>query len=178
MMTTTKSTMALAELAQKGADVIILREMVQLVAQRLMDLDVGDAVRCRLPRTHDRAAQPSQRLPLAVWDTRAGVRFASDYRNTTAAAVVYNPPLSFYNSVQDSSLDDTAFVWRVHAGADYAPGRRLSMGLKLKWSETGGIEDVSGYEMHGIGQTFTTTNAFGGSRHWTLMLALRRGVGE
>ncbi len=34
-MTTNKHTMALAELAEKGADVDLLREMIQFVAQRL-----------------------------------------------------------------------------------------------------------------------------------------------
>ncbi len=65
-----------------------------------------------------------------LWDTRARVRFATDYRNTTAAAVVYNPALFFYNSVQAPDLDEKAFVWRVHAGADYALGRRLAMGVE------------------------------------------------
>ena len=36
----TKPTMALAELAEKGADADLLREMIQYVAQRLMELDV------------------------------------------------------------------------------------------------------------------------------------------
>ena len=36
----TKTTIALAELAEKGADVDLLRDMLQYVAQRLMDLDV------------------------------------------------------------------------------------------------------------------------------------------
>jgi putative transposase len=36
----TTSTMALAELAEKGADVDVLRQMVQFMAQRLMELDV------------------------------------------------------------------------------------------------------------------------------------------
>ena len=39
-MTTT--TMALAELAEKGADVDVLRQMVQFMAQRLMELDVEE----------------------------------------------------------------------------------------------------------------------------------------
>ena len=39
-MTTTKTTMALAELAEKGSDVDLLREMSEFVAQRLMDMDV------------------------------------------------------------------------------------------------------------------------------------------
>ena len=38
--TMTNATMALAELAEKGADVDVLRQMVQFMAQRLMELDV------------------------------------------------------------------------------------------------------------------------------------------
>ena len=36
----TTSTMALAELAEKGADIDVLRQMVQFMAQRLMEIDV------------------------------------------------------------------------------------------------------------------------------------------
>ena len=36
---TTKNTMALAELAEKGADADFLREMIQYVAQRMMEMD-------------------------------------------------------------------------------------------------------------------------------------------
>ena len=36
----TTATMALAELAEKGTDVDVLRQMVQFMAQRLMELDV------------------------------------------------------------------------------------------------------------------------------------------
>lgn len=35
------STIALAELAEKGADIDVLRQMVQFMAQRLMALGVG-----------------------------------------------------------------------------------------------------------------------------------------
>ena len=34
------ATMALTELAEKGADIDVLRQMVQFMAQRLMELDV------------------------------------------------------------------------------------------------------------------------------------------
>jgi putative transposase len=37
---TTATTMALTELAEKGADIDVLRQMVQFMAQRLMELDV------------------------------------------------------------------------------------------------------------------------------------------
>jgi uncharacterized low-complexity protein len=39
-VTMTASTIALAELAEKGADVGVLRQTVQVMAQRLMELDV------------------------------------------------------------------------------------------------------------------------------------------
>jgi hypothetical protein len=38
--TMTTTTMALTELAEKGADIDVLRQMVQFMAQRLMELDV------------------------------------------------------------------------------------------------------------------------------------------
>ena len=111
----------------------------------------------------------------------AGVRFSTDYRNASAAAEFHDSPLSFYNSVQDDDLNDTAFVWRVHAAADYALSRRTSLGLRLTWSATGNIEDTGGYEthpMHGMYPDFTNTNAFSDGTNWTLTLALRRRIGE
>ena len=36
---TTQSNISLAELAEKGADVDLLRDMIQFVAQRMMDMD-------------------------------------------------------------------------------------------------------------------------------------------
>ncbi len=111
----------------------------------------------------------------------AGVRFATDYRNVSAAAEVYEPPLSFYNSVQDEDLNDTAFVWRLHVGADYALSCGTSLGLRLTRSATGDFKDTGTYEthpMHGIDSAFANTNTFSGGRNWTLMLALRRRVGE
>jgi hypothetical protein len=41
--TMTTATMALTELAEKGADIDVLRQMVQFMAQRLMELDVEAA---------------------------------------------------------------------------------------------------------------------------------------
>ena len=37
---TTKNTIALAELAEKGADADLLRDMIQFVAQRMLEMDV------------------------------------------------------------------------------------------------------------------------------------------
>ena len=43
----TTATIALAELAEKGADIDVLRQMVQFMAQRLMEIDVD--ARCGAP---------------------------------------------------------------------------------------------------------------------------------
>ena len=68
----TKVSMALADLAEKGADVDVLREMVQFLAQRLMEADVEG--RCGagygerdVDRENSRNGYRDRR-----WDTRAG----------------------------------------------------------------------------------------------------------
>jgi putative transposase len=68
----TKASMALADLAEKGADVDVLREMLQFVAQRLMEADVegrcGAAYGERaVGRENCRNGYRDRR-----WETRAG----------------------------------------------------------------------------------------------------------
>jgi len=69
----TTATMALAELAEKGADIDVLRQMVQFLAQRLMELDVEG----RCGAGYDEKA-PAARLNSGngyrdrLWETRAG----------------------------------------------------------------------------------------------------------
>ena len=71
-MTTTKTTMALAELAEKGSDVDLLREMIQFVAQRLMDMDVETLCGAGYgERTAERCNNLNGYRPW-LWDTRAG----------------------------------------------------------------------------------------------------------
>lgn len=111
----------------------------------------------------------------------AGLSFSSDYRDTSDASEAYDPPLSFYNAVQNVDLGDTVLVWRLHAGADYALNRRTSVGVRLTWSASGDMEDTGAYRthpMHGTDPAFGNTNAFSGARHWALMVAFRRGVGN
>lgn len=71
-MTTNKGTMALAELAEKGADVDLLREMIRFVAQRLMDMDVETLCGAGYgQRTAERVNRRNGYRP-RLWDTRAG----------------------------------------------------------------------------------------------------------
>ena len=109
----------------------------------------------------------------------AGLRFVTGYRDASGAGEAHDPPLSSYNAAQDTGLDDTVLVWRLHAGADYALGGRATVGLRLTWSASGDMEDTGAYEthpMHAIDPAFTNTNVFSGARRLTLTLAIRRGI--
>lgn len=108
----------------------------------------------------------------------AGVRYSSDYRDPAGGN--YDPPLAFYNSVQDADLDDRVFAWALHAGADYRVSGQVTLGLKLTWAGTADTESVSAYEthaMHARDPDFTNTNRFSGTRNWALRLTVRRRLG-
>jgi putative transposase len=71
-MTTTTKTIALAELVEKGADADLLREMIQYVAQRMMDMDVESLCQAAYgERTADRANSRNGYRD-RQWDTRSG----------------------------------------------------------------------------------------------------------
>jgi len=68
----TASTIALTELAEKGADVDVLRQMVQFMAQRLMEIDVEG--RCGAGYDEKSAERTNSRNGYRdrTWETRAG----------------------------------------------------------------------------------------------------------
>ena len=68
----TTATMALTELAEKGADIDVLRQMVQHMAQRLMEMDVQG--RCGAGYDEKSAERVNSRNGYRerTWDTRAG----------------------------------------------------------------------------------------------------------
>jgi putative transposase len=71
-MTTTKTTIALAELAEKGADVDLVREMIRHIAQRMMDMDAeGLCAAAYGERSPDRLNSRNGYRE-RQWDTRAG----------------------------------------------------------------------------------------------------------
>ena len=73
MLFRSNATIALSELAEKGADIDVLRQMVQFMAQRLMELDVEG----RCGAAYDEK-NPAERLNSRngyrdrTWETRAG----------------------------------------------------------------------------------------------------------
>jgi putative transposase len=64
--------MALAELAEKGADADFLREMIQYVAQRLMEMDVETLCGAAYGERSAERANSRNGYRERVWETRAG----------------------------------------------------------------------------------------------------------
>jgi len=69
---TTKSTIALAELAEKGADTDLLRDMLQFVAQRLMDMDVESLCAAFYGERSPERLNSRNGYRERLWETRAG----------------------------------------------------------------------------------------------------------
>ena len=68
----TTATIALAELAEKGADVDVLRQMVQFMAQRLMELDVEGRCGAAYDEKNPERLNSRNGYRERTWDTRAG----------------------------------------------------------------------------------------------------------
>jgi putative transposase len=68
----TKATMALAELAEKTPDTDLLRQMIQFVAQRLMDLDVETLCGAGYDVKSGERINSRNGYRDRTWDTRAG----------------------------------------------------------------------------------------------------------
>jgi putative transposase len=71
-MTTTKTTMALAELAEKGADVDLVREMIRHIAQRMMDMDAESLCAAAYGERSPERLNSRNGYRERQWDTRAG----------------------------------------------------------------------------------------------------------
>jgi len=69
---TTKPTMALAELAEKGADVDLLREMIRHVAQRMMDMDVEGLCAAGYAERSPERLNSRNGYRDRIWETRGG----------------------------------------------------------------------------------------------------------
>ena len=106
----------------------------------------------------------------------SGVRFSTDYQDTSGNAQAYDPPLSFYNSRQDANLSDTVLAGHLHAGADYSLKDKILLGPKLTYSMMGDIEASGGYSLHPFhaqDPDFSNYNTFTGPRSWTLSFTVK-----
>jgi putative transposase len=69
---TTKGTIALAELAEKGADADLLREMIQYVAQRMMEMDTESLCAAAYGERSPERLNSRNGYRERLWETRAG----------------------------------------------------------------------------------------------------------
>jgi len=69
---TTKATMALADLSEKGADADLLREMIQHIAQRMMEMDVESLCAAAYAERSPERANSRNGYRERLWETRAG----------------------------------------------------------------------------------------------------------
>ena len=81
----TKLSIALTELAEKGADVDVLREMLQFVTQRMMDLDVEGPLRRPYGERASGARTPAT-VTAIVSGRRAPARSICVFRSCVRAA--------------------------------------------------------------------------------------------
>ena len=69
---TTKSNIALAELTEKGADADLLRDMIQFVAQRMMEMDTESLCAAAYGERSPERANSRNGYRERLWETRAG----------------------------------------------------------------------------------------------------------
>ena len=69
---TTKTNMALAELTEKGADTDLLRDMIQFVAQRMMEMDTESLCAAAYGERSPDRANSRNGYRERLWETRAG----------------------------------------------------------------------------------------------------------
>jgi putative transposase len=71
-MTTTKTNIALAELAEKGADADLLKQMIQFVAQRMMEMDTESLCAAAYGERSPERLNSRNGYRERLWETRAG----------------------------------------------------------------------------------------------------------
>ena len=71
-MTTTKTNIALAELAEKGADTDLLKQMIQFVAQRMMEMDAESLCAAAYGERSPERLNSRNGYRERLWETRAG----------------------------------------------------------------------------------------------------------
>ncbi len=69
---TTKTNVALAELAEKGADADLLKQMIQFVAQRMMDMDAESLCAAAYGERSPERLNSRNGYRERLWETRAG----------------------------------------------------------------------------------------------------------
>ncbi len=107
--------------------------------------------------------------------------FYSSEFSDPSGSVRYDPPLSFYNSEQDTGMSDAAFVVHGIAGVDYNLHTRTAIGLKVTISIVGDIRHEGPYDHHPYHETVPSliaTNTFSGTNHFSMALNVKYRFGN
>lgn len=110
------------------------------------------------------------------------VKYTNNYQDTAESPPIYDPPLSFYNSVTDVDYSDTVAAGRLHAGIDYAVNDRMLLGAKLTYTLVDDIADTGVYDSHPMQQAddppFINHTTFNAAHSWSLAIALKHRLGR
>ena len=110
------------------------------------------------------------------------VKYTNDYQDTAESPPIYDPPLSFYNSITDVDYSDMVAAGRLHAGADYAVNDQMRLGVKLTYTLVDDIADTGAYESHPMKQggdpSFTNHTTFTAEHSWSLGITLKHRLGR
>ena len=108
------------------------------------------------------------------------VFFSIEYSDPSGS-VRYDPPLSFYNSKEDTGMSDTVFYLNGIAGIDYNLHARTAIGLKMTIYRMGDIRHDGAYDHHPYHETdpsLTATNTFSATNHLSMTLSVKYGFGN
>lgn len=103
----------------------------------------------------------------------SNVYFSDAFSDTASPPGVYDPPLNFYDVLQDDDFSDTVAAGHLYAGLDYPVTERTMVGLKMAWSRFGAIEAEGRYISHPMHLTdpdFSNHNRFESTSHWSVMV--------
>ena len=110
------------------------------------------------------------------------VKYSNDYQDTAESPPIYDPPLSFYNSITDVDYSDTVAAGRLHAGADYNLNDRMLLGAKLTYTLVDDMADTGVYDSHPMQQEgdppFTNQTTFDATHSWSLAVTLKHQLGR
>ena len=110
------------------------------------------------------------------------VQYTNDYQDTAESPPVYDPPLSFYNSVTDVDYSDTVAACRLHAGVDCNLNDRMLLGAKLTYTLVDDMADTGIYASHPMQQEgdppFTNQTTFDAAHSWSIAITLKHQLGR
>lgn len=113
----------------------------------------------------------------AAQTTINGVHYSTDYEDIAEPLKDYYPPLSSYNSQQDTDMSDWLPLLQLHIGTDLHSSEKAKFGAKLTFSKLLGPLRYQGFysvhPMHSIDPNFPNYNMFENIQYLTAMMTFK-----